>query len=166
MPRPILESGLPGRDTHVARYRAAGGDAIYGHSRGGTGPDPIDLNRPPRQDFSELSRENPRANDSLIEKDRKYLYRNAHYTPPGDNAGNHNWTADGPVKSLPTFRFNRNWRPIVGGGHRDMWGQHTNLRTLGRNQLEGKARMRGGRQNRLTVQRYRGQSYSETTRLQ
>lgn len=166
MGRPILDSQMPGRDTHVARYRYAGADSIYGHSRGGTAGLPQVLNRPERQDFTQRTNYNPRANDTLIQKERDYLYRRPTYFPPGDGGGNHSWTNDGPAKDLPTFRFNRNYRPIVGGGHRDMWGWHTNIPTnQSRNALEGKPRMRPGKQNNLTVQRYRGQSYSQTTQV-
>lgn len=167
MARPRLDA-LPGYDPRVIRSRASDTmGTIYGHSRGGVAPQPEVLNRPTGQNFDGLNRYRPDTNDKLIVRERGPVFRKPAYIPPGDGGGNHNWTADGPARDIPTFRFNRNWRPIVGGGHRDMWGQHTNLTTgqAAGNQLAGKSRMRPGRQNQLTVARYRGQSYSQTTKI-
>lgn len=162
MGRPRLDS-LPGQDPHIIKRRPLTDGTIYGHSTGGVESHQI-VTMPQRQDFTQMNRVPTSYNDTLIERDRTYLYRRPSYYYPGDGGGNHNWTADGPAKDLPTTRFNRNIRPLVGGGHRDMWGQHTNI-VMVKNGLTGKPRMRPGQQNRLTVQRYRGQSYSATTKL-
>jgi hypothetical protein len=123
------------------------------------------LNRVARQDFVQQNFFSNNTNDQLITRDRGVLFREPAYFMPPQGSAQHNWTADGPSRSIPTFRFNRNVRPLVGGGHRDMWGQHTNIDAARQNQLEGKPRMRPARQSQLTVQRYRGQSYSATTQL-
>jgi len=145
----------------VMRHRNVG--TIFGHSKGGPADQPPILDRPLRQDFTEMNREPLTHNDTLIQHERGILWRRPNYQPPAN--GWVNWTECGPAKDLPTTRFNRNWRPIVGGGHRAQWGQHTYMDSgqHGGSQLAGKSRMRPAKQNQLTVQRYRGQSYSSTT---
>lgn len=112
-----------------------------------------------------VNRANPATNDSLIQRRREYIWRRA-YSLPVAQAWN-NPVADGPTRDMPTTRFNRNLRPLVGGSHQNMVGMHTYLPTgqQGGSQLSGRAVMRAGHQNRLTVQRYRGQSYSSTTQV-
>lgn len=161
---------MPGYDPQVIRSRPQNQqqDTIFGKSTGGFPTQPDILNRPQRQNFTEENFTPNEYNDTLIERRRMYVYRNANAIGAGLGAGNLNWTAAGPAKSLPTTRFNRNWRPLVGGAHSDMWGQHTNIATGQRQeggQLAGKSRMRPAGINRLTVQRYRGQSFSQTTQL-
>lgn len=162
MATPRLNSGA-GQSPDIIRQRPAHIDTIYGKSQGGA-PEHQQVNRQ-YTNLDVQDRYNPSANDTLIQRKREYRYRRPIYFGAANNWVN--WTAAGPSRDLPTTRFNRNVRPIVGGGHRDMWGQHTNLDTgqAGGNQLSGKPRMMPGKQNNLTVQRYRGQSYSQTTRL-
>lgn len=158
--------GMPGPRVIRPRSTDARVGTIYGHSRGGIDDLPTVENRPPRQDFTQQNFTGTMAtNDKLITRVRGLVYRRPYYMPPPLGAGDLSWTAAGPAKDLPTTRGNRNFRPLVGGGHRDMWGQHSDFNTIGQNQLEGKSRMRPGKQNQLTVQRYRGQSYSATTQL-
>lgn len=166
MAMPRLDSA-PGLDPRTIRRRPTDDGTLFGHSQGGIAPQPQILNRPQRQDFNEMNREALTFNDTLIQRRRMYVYRNANAIPAGVSAGNISWLDSGPPKSLPSFRFNRNIRPLVGGGHRDMWGQHTNIVSgqQAGNQLAGRSRMKPAGQNRLTVQRYRGQSYSQTTVL-
>lgn len=165
MAQPRLDSA-PGLDPRVIKRRPSDDVDIFGNSTGGIAPQPAILNRPERQNFTNMVRVPDKSNDDLIQRRRMYVYRNANATPAGLSAGNLSWVAAGPAKSLPTTRFNRNIRPLVGGGHRDMWGQHTNIDTgKGANQLTGRPRMKPAGTNRLTVQRYRGQSYSQTTVL-
>lgn len=159
---------MPGYDPKVIRRRPTDIRTVYGESTGGIAHQPAILNRPERQNFNEMNREGTSAgNDTLIKRIRMYVYRNANAIPAGLGAGNLNWTAAGPAKSMPTTRFNRNVRPLVGGGHRDMWGQHTDIISGAQsgNQLLGRSRMVPARVNRLTVQKYRGQSYSQTTQI-
>lgn len=157
----------PGYAVAVGRPRPSDEGTLFGHSQGGIAPQPHVLNRPELQNFTESNFGGAQdSNDTLIQRTRMYVYRNPNAIPAGLAAGNFDQTKSGPAKSLPTTRFNRNIRPIVGGGHRNMWGQHTNLNTgKAANQLKGRSRMKTGKQNNLTVQRYRGQSYSATTKL-
>jgi hypothetical protein len=106
-------------------------------------------------------------NDNLIVRERGLTYRRAYYIQPALGPGNLSWVDAGPVRDIPNTRFNRNVRPIVGGSHQDTWGKHTDIPTGQKsgNQLKGKKEMVPGRQNRLTVQKYRGQSYSATTMI-
>jgi hypothetical protein len=164
MGRPRLDS-FPGQEANViVRRPMAFGDA-RNSSTGGVPFQGQVQQRPDRQNFNGRDLAPSISDDGLIQKDRQYLYRRANYNLPGDGGGNHSWTADGPSKDMPTTRFIRNIRPLVGGGHRDMWGQHTDYATIGANALVGKPRMRPAAKNNLTVQRYRGQSYSATTKL-
>lgn len=163
---PILDSYTSDPNiVTVARARVFGDKRI--NASGGVATAQVH-NRPFRQDFTQRNfTGGANGNDTLIVKTRDYLYRRPTYIKPGDGGGNHSWTADGPSRDLPTTRFNRNYRPLVGGGHREMWGQHTNIQSGAKqgNQLVGKPAMRVAGQNRLTVQRYRGQTYSQTTQL-
>lgn len=163
----MVLNAAPGYAAPVGRPRPSDDGDIIGNSTGGIAPQPAILNRPPLQNFTESNFGGAQdSNDTLIQRTRMYVYRNPNAIPAGVGAGNYDQTKDGPAKSVPTMRFNRNIRPIVGGGHRNMWGQHTNLQTgKGANQLVGRSRMRPAKQNNLTVQRYRGQSYSSTTKL-
>lgn len=155
----------------VIRRRPADMGTIYGHSPNDVHPlTPEILDRPgwpgevliDKKDFVPGI-----TNDELINREREYVYRRPYYIPPALGPGNMSWPDSGPAKDLPTFRFNRNIRPIVGGSHAVDWGRHTNIPSGQKNgdQLAGKKKMRAGKQNRLTVQRYRGQSYSSTTQV-
>lgn len=142
---------------------------IIGHSPEVHPLTPEILSRPTQNQASGENNFAPgNTNDTLIVRTRGILFRRASYIPPALGPGNLSWTDAGPIRDLPTTRFNRNIRPIVGGSHADRWGMHTNLPTgqQAGNALPGKKRMTPGRQNRLTVQRYRGQSFSATTQLQ
>jgi hypothetical protein len=162
---PLLDS-MPGYNPSVVRRRPTDIGDARNNSTGGIATD-RGRNRPERQNFNQQNFQTPTTNDTLIQRARSYMYRRPVYYFPGDGGGNHNWTADGPARDLPTTRFNRNWRPIVGGSHQDQWGKHTNLATGQKqgNQLAGRAAMRPAKQNNLTVQNFRGQSYSQTTIL-
>jgi hypothetical protein len=86
--------------------------------------------------------------------------RESYYLPAANNWVN--WTAAGPIRRI-IKEMNFTYRPIVGAPR---WkGLHTNIPIQPRDQA-GRARMKARRQNRLTVQRYRGQTYSQTTQLQ
>lgn len=161
MATPRLDA-LPGYNPEVAVPRVAHpwGNRIA-HSEGGMAA----VNRVYDHNFNQINRQPHYTNANLIDYERDYKYRRAYSVPPALASGNMNWQDSGPTKDMPTTRFNRNWRPIVGGGHRYMWGMHTNINAARGNQLEGKPRMRPAGQNRLTVQRYRGQSYSQGTQL-
>jgi hypothetical protein len=162
----VILDALPGYDPRVIKRRPTDIVDIIGNSTGGPPGFPPVLNRPQRQNFTEQAFiPNTGQNDQLIKRTRMYVYRNANAIPAGIGAGNLSWVAAGPAKSIPTVRFNRNIRPIVGGGHRSMWGQHTNIDSGQKqgNQLAGRSRMKPAGTNRLTVQRYRGQSFSSTT---
>lgn len=156
----------------VIRRRPADISSVYGKSTGGPSEGGLAdsvLSRPGWQgayEGSSIDRAPSGTNDTLIQRQRGIMYRRARYQPPGEGGGTLSWTDAGPARDLPTTRFNRNWRPIVGGAHQYAEGQHTNLPTGQKQvggQLKGKSAMVAGRQNRLTVQRYRGQSYSQTT---
>ncbi len=171
MPR-VYSPTTEGYDPNPLRQRATDIGTIYGHSRGLYPVNPQILDRPGRIGMYEgqtVDYAPSRSNDRLIVRQRQYLWRRAYYITPGDTPGNHSWTNDGPIRDMPTTRINRNVRPVNGSGLHDAsdWGQHTNIPSgvRGGNQLKGKSAMKPGRQNRLTVQRYRGQSYSSSTQI-
>jgi len=166
-------------DPQVVRRRPTDVGTIYGHSRGLVPVNPRVLSRPDRNGVGRdtegrltgwRDRVPSIGNDTLIIRQRAYLWRRQlDYIRPGDTPGNHSWVADGPIRDMPTTRFNRNVAQKPGAGLHSMadWGLHTNIPTgqkIG-NALAGKSRMRPAAQNRLTVQRYRGQSYSATTEV-
>ena len=156
----------------VVRRRPADMGTIYGHSPNDVHPlTPAVLSRPGWQGRHEISQTdfNPgNTNDTLINRQREYVYRRPHRGVVATGPGNISWADSGPTKDLPTFRFNRNLRPIVGGSHASRWGLHTNIPTGQRigNELSGRKKMKAGKQNRITVQRFRGQAYSSTTQVQ
>jgi hypothetical protein len=157
---------VPYVDPNPLRNRNIGD--IIGNSTGGAVAGPAILDRPGWQGAyvgSSIDRAPGNTNDSLITRTRNYLYRRAYYIPPATGSAEFNQTLSGAVRDIPTTRFNRNVRPIVGGSNQNMEGMHTYYPTgqQAGNKLAGKTRMRPGKQNTLTVQRYRGQSYSETT---
>lgn len=159
-------------DPNPIRGRATNIGTVYGHSRSFVPTQPQVLDRPGRWGNYEgqtVDFAPSRARDALIIRQRAYIWRRADYVKPGDTPGNHSWVDDGPIRDMPTTRFNRNIRPAAGSGLHDAsdWGQHTNIPSGQKsgNQLKGKAAMKAGRQNRLTVQRYRGQSFSSTTQI-
>lgn len=155
----------------VVRRRPADMGTIYGHSPNDVHPlTPEVLDRPGWQGRYAGASNNFQphyTNDDLIVRERTVQFRRPYYQPPALGAGNLSWVDAGPVRDIPTTRWVRNIRPIVGGSHQDVWGKHTNLPTGQKNgnQLDGKKKMVPGRQNRLTVQKYRGQSYSSTTMI-
>ncbi len=169
MTQPVLDAA-PYYDPRVIRRRPTDIDTIYGKSAGGVPPDSRVLNRPGWQgayDGASTDRAPSGYNDTLVKRSRGIIYRKAYYLPPALGAGELSWTAAGPIKDMPTTRFSRTLRPLVGGSNQDKEGMHTNLPTGQQQvggQLSGKSSMVAGRQNRLSVQRYRGQSYSQTTK--
>lgn len=168
MSQPILDAA-PYYDPNVIRRRPTDIGSIYGHSTGGVVKDDRVYSRPGWQGAYEgasIDRAPSGYNDTLVVRSRGLLFRKAYYLPPATGPGNLSWTAAGPIKDMPTTRFVRNLRPIVGGSNQDKEGMHTNLPTGQQQvggQLNGKTAMVAGRQNRLSVQRYRGQSFSQTT---
>lgn len=169
MNQPILDAA-PYYNPNVIRRRPTDMGTIYAKSTGGPPPEERVLSRPGWQgayDGATTDRAPSGYNDTLILRSRGIIYRKAYYLPPATGAGNLSWTAAGPIKDMPTTRFSRNLRPIVGGSNQDKEGMHTNLPTGQQQpggQLRGRNAMVAGRQNRLSVQRYRGQSYSQTTK--
>ena len=170
MTRPVLDP-VPYYDPNVIRRRPSDMGTIYGHSTSENLADlsPRVLSRPGWQgayEGSSIDRAPGYTNDTLIRKTRGILYRKSYYIEPATGAGNLSWTNAGPVRDLPTTRFTRNLRPIVGGSNQVHEGMHTTLPTgqhQSGGQLRGRTRMTPGYQNRLSVQRYRGQSFSQTT---
>lgn len=168
MNQPVLDAA-PYYNPSVLRRRPTDAGSLLAHSTGGEPePDRV-LNRPGWQGAysgASIDRAPSGYNDALIQRTRGVMYRKAYYIPPALGSQNLSWTAAGPIKDMPTTRFTRNLRPLVGGSNQDREGMHTNLPTGQRQvggQLAGRTRMTAGKQNRLTVQRYRGQSYSQTT---
>lgn len=158
---------LPTAGPSVFRGFGGEGDA-RNNSSGGVAPIGPVLSRPGWQGVmvgSSIDRAPGNTNDTLITRTRLYLWREPYYIPPAQ--AELSWTAAGPARSMPTTRFNRNIRPIVGGSNQEYEGAHTYLPTgqQGGNQLKGRKSMAPGKQNNLTVQRYRGQSYSATTKV-
>lgn len=163
---PVLDVEIT--DPSVFRRRPTDAGDMRNNSQGGLAPLPQVLSRPGWQghlEGSSIDRAPGNTNDDLITRTRGLVYRRAFYIAPATASGNLSWTAAGPAKDMPTTRFNRNIRPIVGGSNQHMWGMHTNPTGTRDNALSGKPRMVAAKRSQLTVQRYRGQSYSATTQL-
>jgi hypothetical protein len=171
MARAILGPVLLGPE-QVVRRRPKDMGSIYGHSPNDVHPlTPAVLSRPGRQGAYEgasIDQAPGYTNDTLINRKREYIFRRPYAMPTATASGNISWRDSGPIKDIPTFRFNRNIRPLVGGAHPERWGLHTNIPSgvkSGTQQLPDRKKMKAGKQNRLTVQRYRGQSFSSTTQV-
>ncbi|MGH7240420.1 MAG: hypothetical protein ACREHG_10230 [Candidatus Saccharimonadales bacterium] len=97
-------------------------------------------------------------NDTTEVKDLQPWFHDSYYIPPAQSQPS--WTAAGPARHemhISTFRL----RQMAGKYGQNQEGMHTNIPRPVRS---GRIQMQAGRQrNFLTVQRYRGQSYSETT---
>lgn len=167
MPRTYV---FPNYDPNVIRREPQNIGNARAQSTGGRPFQGAVLDRPGYQgllDGSSIDRAPGNTNDTLITRVREYVWRRAYSLPVATASANISWIDSGPTRDMPTTRFNRNIRPIVGGSNQVYEGMHTYLPTgqKGDSQLAGKKRMTPGRQNRLTVQRYRGQSYSSTTQV-
>lgn len=103
------------------------------------------------------------TNDALIERLKGGWWHNPYYMPPATGSGNISWTAAGPAPSMLNMK-RITYRRLVGGSKSYMEGLHTNIPHQPRD-LNGKTAMRPGRQNQLTVQTYRGQSFSSQTQV-
>lgn len=102
------------------------------------------------------------SNDTLVVRDRGPWFHSSYYIGPG--SGVVNWTEAGPSRpSLHLHRFN--WRRVAGWSGQTREGMHTMIPSNNPQLQSGKQRMQRTSQNMLTVQRYRGQSYSQTTKV-
>jgi len=134
--------------------------ALYGQSRGGVAFKGRIVGRPGRSGDIEQVQIPQNTNAVLIRRARGGYYRESYYLPAANNWLN--WTAAGPIRRI-IKEWNFTYRPVVAAPR---WkGLHTNIPFQPRDQA-GRARMQARRQNRLTVQRFRGQTYSQTTKLQ
>lgn len=167
----VISPGTEYLDPQVVRRRPTDMGTIFGHSQNDAdiAVMPHVLDRPRYQGWlagSSIDRAPGNLNDTLITRDRGVMFRRPYSQRPAQAWINP--IDSGPIKDLPTTRFNRNIRPIVGGSNQEFEGNHTNLPTgqsqVG-GQLAGRRKMNRGHQNRLSVQRYRGQSYSQTTQI-
>lgn len=96
--------------------------------------------------------------DDLVYKNKKPWWDTGNQLLP-KNIGN--WTASGPQR--PTIRLRTfTWRKGSQGNLNR--GLHTNISHSPRT-LPGREKMVPGRQNRLTIARFRGQSFSSTTQI-
>lgn len=97
-------------------------------------------------------------NDSQEYRNLAPWFHKSFYLPPPQ--GQPSWTAAGPPRlelHMGTFRLRR----LSGKYGQDQEGMHSNIvRPL----LPNRSKMQAGKQNFLTIQRYTGQSYSETTK--
>lgn len=134
--------------------------ALYGQSRGGVAFKGRVSGRPGRAGDGSTAQPPQNTNAILIRRARGGYYRESYYLSPANNWVN--WTAAGPIRRI-IKEWNFTYRPVVAAPR---WqGLHTNIPIQPRDQA-GRARMQARRQNRLTVQRFRGQTYSQTTKLQ
>lgn len=140
------------------RYRgteldhSTGGAPFEGRVRGTRNIDRIDRGFAPGN-----------TNDREINKTRGPWYHRPYYIPPGGFPIN--WTEAGPVRNelhMRTYTYRRE----SGQSFQFREGMHTMVPRQQAQQQNGKEKMTSARQNRLTVQRYRGQSYSNTTKVQ
>lgn len=140
--------------------RPAGQGDLYGQSRGGVAFKGRVIGRPGRAGEITTVQPPQNTNATLIVRARGGYLRESYYLPPAQ--GMANWTAAGPARNTLRER-NFTWRPIVAAPRYK--GLHTNIPIQPRDEA-GRQAMRPRRQNRLTVQRFRGQTYSQTTQLQ
>ena len=97
--------------------------------------------------------------DDGITKQKDAWWQHSNQSPLPINFGN--WPAAGPVS--PTLRLKTfTWRRVPFG--RRNTGMHTNIAFSPRT-LPGRDKMVARQQNRLTVARFRGQSFSQTTQV-
>jgi hypothetical protein len=142
----------------IDRVHAEGN--LYGQSRGGVAFRGRVVGRPGRAGDGSTANPPQNSNTTLNARARGGYYRESYYIAPAN--GWVNWTAAGPIRRI-IREWNYNYRPVVASPR---WqGLHTNIPIQPRDQA-GRARMQARRQNRLTVQRFRGQTYSQTTKLQ
>lgn len=140
-----------GKGTEVGLGTSASGPPFSGRVLGAPGED--DINRPVYSGTQ---------NDSSIRKDRGPWW---HVEDVAPYPAHREFTAAGPVRPelhMRTFSY-RKWS---GGSHQSHEGMHTQIPKQQPQLLSGKETMSRARQNRLTVQVYRGQSYSQTTKPQ
>lgn len=105
----------------------------------------------------------PLLNNSRIFKDHGPWFHEAYRTPDHVEPGN--WNNSGPVApSLHLRTFN--YRKEAGAFHSDTTGMHTMLPVTQQKTQRQPQTMQAGRQNLLSVAIYRGQSYSDNTRIQ
>lgn len=145
---------IPYDQRTLRRGDAGGGPPAIGRVRGG---------RPP----VELVQGPAVANRSMETETRMRgaYWRTGNYIPARDPL---RWTEAGPIRPdmhMATYTYRR-WS---GGSHSDREGLHTGTPvplTAARGKGSGKPRtMARPRRSALTVQRYRGQTYSATTRV-
>lgn len=107
------------------------------------------------------------TNDDQIVKNKSPWMHRGYGIPAGTGAGDFDQKTSGPAPI--TLRLNTfTYRQEVGDAHRDTTGMHTIMpkdptRSLGSNKPRV---MVQGRTNLLTTVRFRGQTYSETTKEQ
>lgn len=141
----------------MARIVANGGQA-QGRQDGNGGPPKISsrYNGP-----SVTVVRDPNVLDNGIIRNKQPWYHHAYRTPPPLTQPS--WNDSGPVPMslhLRTFTYRRE----AGQFNSDTNGMHTMLPPVSAKKDNRKPQaIRGGRQNRLSVAIYRGQTYSETT---
>lgn len=102
------------------------------------------------------------TNDTLIQYSRGPWFHQGYYIGPGQ--GVVDWTKSGPSRpSLHMWR--RTWNPTAGWSGQTNEGMHTMIPAQNPQLQQGKTPMQRYQRPFLTVQRYRGQSYSQTTKV-
>lgn len=106
----------------------------------------------------------PLQNNGTIFRDHSPWFHAAYRSPDHVEPGN--WNASGPApQSLHIRTFN--YRREAGAFHSDTSGMHTMLPPVSAKKVARSPQtMQAGRQNLLSVAIYRGQSYSDNTRIQ
>lgn len=140
-----------GKGSDIAGRTSLGGPPFGGRVHGAPGED--DINRPVYAGTQ---------NDNQIRKDRGPWW---HVEDVAPYPAKREFTKAGPVRPelhMRTFA----WRQQSGDSFQSREGMHTEIPKQQPQLLSGKETMQRARQNRLTVQVYRGQSYSQTTKPQ
>lgn len=131
------------------RNQQAGGQPFRGRRRGDRPP--IEYVQPP-----------PTTHDMTIRRERGPWMHTGNYIPL---AAPLRQTEAGPIRPDMHMRTHQ-WRRWSGGQHGDRTGWHTMLpNTEQRAERSGRTQQQRRTQGRLTVQRFRGQSYSQSTQV-
>lgn len=132
-------------ETIARRKQSAGGSPPVGRSVGGRRP-------------IEYIGEPDATNDQGITKMRGPWFHTGNMIPLANPI---RWTEAGPIRPEMHF-FTFSWRRWSGGAFQNREGLHTMLPRPG---LSTRHQMMARGQNRLAIQRFRGQSFSQTTQV-
>lgn len=151
---PLPYAQVPYDTTTMRRGDASGGGPLWGRVRGGRGP----IERIQGPAFANYS-------TATETRQRGSYWRSGNYIPASEPL---RWTDAGPIR-MEMHQHTFTYRKWSGGSHSGRTGLHTGTPVpIESKRTKGSAKpatMARPRRTRLTVQRYRGQTYSSTTQV-